>query len=146
MKCIMINDIVYSVGDEIFRVCNGFDISRLNINNKTMVNKCTIEKITDAGYIYVKDVIPHSTVYGPHSTVYGEYYHTERINKQGFGKGCYIIPYDSQLDDKLTQIYNASTYIQNTFVRLKKVKSLSYDKAQKINALLDEIGIDKVEE
>ena len=55
MKSIMINDVVYSVGDEIFRVCNGFDVSRLNINNKTMVNKCIIEKITDAGYVYVRD-------------------------------------------------------------------------------------------
>ena len=138
MKCIMINDIVYSVGDEIFRVCNGFDISRLNFNTKTMINKCVITKITDAGYVYIKDVLPQRTAYG-------EYYHTERINKRGLGTGCYIIPYDSQLDDKLTQIYNRSTYIQNTFARLKKVKTLSYDNAQKINVLLDEIGIDKVE-
>ena len=139
MKCIMINDIVYSVGDEIFRVCNGFDISRLNNSNKTMVNKCIIEKITDAGYVYIKDIMPQHTPYG-------DYHHTERINKQGFGKDCYIIPYNSQLDDNLTQIYNRSMYIQNTFARLKKVKTLSYDNAQKINVLLDEIGIDKVEE
>ena len=138
MKSIVINDIVYSVGDEIFRVCNGFDIAHLNNRTKTMVNKCIIQKITDAGYVYIKDVKPQSTVYG-------EYYHTERINKRGIGTGCYIIPYDSQLDDKLTQIYNMSAYIQNTFVRLKKVKTLSYDNAQKINAILDEIGIDKVE-
>lgn len=138
MKSIMINDVVYSVGDEIFRVCNGFDVSRLNINNKTMVNKCIIEKITDAGYVYVRDTIMHRSPYG-------DYSHTERINKQGIGEGCYIIPYDSQLDDNLTQMYNMSAYIQNTFARLKKIKSLSYDKAQKINALLDEIGIDKVE-
>lgn len=139
MKSITINDIVYSVGDEIFRVCNGFDISRLNIVNKKMVNKCIIEKITDAGYMYTKDVISQRTSYG------GEYNHIERIDKKGFGKGCYIIPYNSQLDDKLTQIYNNHTYIQNTFERLKKMKSLSYNDAQKINTLLDEIGIDKVD-
>ena len=39
MKSIVINDIVYSVGDEIFRVANGFDVSRLSIVNKKMVNK-----------------------------------------------------------------------------------------------------------
>ena len=138
MKSITINDVVYNVGDEIFRVYNGFDISRLNNKTKNMVNKCIIEKITNSGYIYIKDIIPQRTIYG-------EYYHTERINKRGLGTGCYIIPYDSQLDDKLTQIYNKSAYIQTTFTRLKKVNTLSYDNAQKINALLDEIGIDKVE-
>lgn len=138
MKSIAINDVVYSVGDEVFCVTNGFDVSRLNNHNKNMVNKCIIEKITDAGYVYTKDIMPQRTVYG-------SYYHTERINKKGLGNGCYIIPYNSQLDNKLTQIYNMSTYIQNTFTRLKKVKTLSYNNAQKINALLNEIGIDKVE-
>ncbi len=137
MKSITINDVVYSVGDEVFRVYNGFDISRLNNKTKNMVNKCIITKITDAGYVYIKDVLPQRTIYG-------EYYHTERINKRGLGTGCYIIPYDSQLDEKLTQIYKKSEYIQSTFARLKKVQSLSYENAQKINAVLDEIGIDKV--
>ncbi len=138
MKSIMINDIVYSVGDEVFRVYNGFDISRLNMSNKNMVNKCIITKITDAGYVYTKDIIPQRTVYG-------DYHHTERINKHGLGNGCYIIPYNSQLDDTLTRIYDNTTYIQNTFTRLKKVKSLSYNDAQKVNTLLDEMGIDKVD-
>lgn len=138
MKSIMINDVEYSVGDVIFRIDNGFDISHLNMRNKTRVNKCIIEKITDAGYVYIKDVMPQHTPYG-------DYHHTERINKQGSGMGCRIVPYDSQLDDKLTQIHNKSGYIQNTFARLKKIQTLSYDDAQKINTVLDEIGIDKVD-
>jgi hypothetical protein len=56
MKSVMINDIVYSVGDEVYLVKDGTDLSKIGVGNyKDCINKLTITKITPSGYVYVKE-------------------------------------------------------------------------------------------
>lgn len=145
MKSITINDVVYSVGDDIFIIPKDYPI---NINTVEYCYKGTISKITPSGYVYVNIM----KCYKPYvHSLFSCSVTEERLNKDGtLGNKSYITrilsPYSSLVEDKINEIINMKEYIQNTFNRLKEIKKLSYNSVQKINALLDEIGIDKVEE
>ena len=136
MKSIMINDVVYSVGDEAYLIKNDTDLSKIGVGNyRKCIDKVTITKITSSGYVYVKE---NNCTYD------------FKLNKDGsYGVNDYtrrvLTPYSEEIEDILHRCEIERNYIQNTFKRLKLIKSLSYTNAQKINVVLDEIGIDKVE-
>ena len=141
MKSIMINDIVYSVGDEVYLVKSGTDLSKVGVSNyKKCIDKVTITKITSSGYIYVKENAKFTCEF--------------KLNKDGSYGECdrfsdrrrFLTPYSEEIENIFNRCEMEHNYIQNIFKRLKLVKSLSYTNAQKINSFLDEIGIDKVEE
>lgn len=138
MKSIMINDVVYSVGDEAYLIKSDTDLSKIGVGNyKKCIDKVTITKITSSGYVYVKRNAKFACEF--------------KLNKDGSYDGAYnltkrvLMPYSEEIEDILNECEMEHDYIQNTFQRLKLMKSLSYTNAQKINAVLDEIGIDKVD-
>jgi hypothetical protein len=146
MKSIVINDVVYSVGDEAYLIKRDTDLSKVGVRNyKDCINKIIITKITSSGYVYVKGKAQFATEF--------------KLNKDG-SYGTYrcptypfstyplrvLTPYSEEIENILNRCEMKHNYIQNTFQRLKLITSLSYTNAQKINAVLDEIGIDKVEE
>lgn len=138
MKSIAINDVVYSVGDEVYLIKDGIDLSKIGVGNyKKCIDKVTITKITSSGYVYIKRNAKFACEF--------------KLNKDGSYDGVYnltkwvLIPYSEEIEEILNRCEMEHDYIQNTFQRLKLMKSLSYTNAQKINVLLDEIGIDKVE-
>ena len=136
MKSIAINDIVYSVGDEVYLIKDGVDLSKIRVGNyKEYITKCVITKITSSGYVYVK---------GTYNNFACEF----KLNKDGSYTAHYpkrvLMSYNEEIEDILNRCEMEHSYIQNTFQRLKLIKSLSYTNSQKINAVLDEIGIDKV--
>ncbi len=129
MKSITINDIKYNVGDTVYLVVNG----EPTIKNVDNFKKCEITSITNAGYIHVKVLFP-LVMYMPYDV---------KVNKDGTSGKFTIMPYSDDFEQKLNALRQNKTYIQNTFRRLKLVTKLSYEKAQKLNALLDEFGVDK---
>ena len=136
MKSIMINDIVYSVGDEVYLIKDGIDLSKISVGNyKTCIDKVTITKITSSGYVYVKGNTKFACEF--------------KLNKDGSYTAHYpkrvLIPYSEEIEEILNRCEIEYNYIQNTFQRLRLIKSLSYTNAQKINTILDEIDIDKVD-
>jgi hypothetical protein len=137
MKSIAINDVVYSVGDEVYLIKDGVDLSKIGVGNyKEYINKVIITKITSSGYVYVKGNAKFACEF--------------KLNKDGSYTAHYpkrvLTPYSEEIENILNRCKIEHDYIQNTFKRLKLIKSLSYTNAQKINVVLDEIGIDKVEE
>ena len=131
MKSITINDVEYKVGDTVFLVPN------CGASWKNPPKRCVIEKITPSGYTYMRQNLPQI----------GAYETSEwRIDKNGEYKFYCIAPYTEELNTQLEGIVFKKAYIQTTFKRLKLVKTLNYDASVKINEVLDEIGIDKVEE
>ena len=139
----MINDIVYNVGDEVYLVKSGTDLSKVGVGNYNKVlRKFVITKITTSGYVYGK-------MYDKDIYFDGWSYET-RLKKDGSYSPTYAVTYKLSpcridIDEKYNQCELEHEYIQTTFKRLKIVKSMSYANAQKINSLLDEIGVDKVE-
>ena len=135
MKSMAINDIVYSVGDEVYLIKDGVDLSKIGVGNyKEYINKVIITKITSSGYVYVKDNSKFACEF--------------KLNKDGSYTAHYpkrvLTPYSEEVEHILNRCEMEHDYIQNTFKRLKLLTSLSYTNAQKINVVLDEIGIDKV--
>lgn len=138
MKSIMINDIIYSVGDEVYLIKNNIDIHKIGVGNyQKCINKVFITKITSAGYVYVKSNDKFTCeIKLDKNGSWGTYDSSKRV----------LTPYNEEIENILNRCEMEHNYIQNTFKRMKLVTKLSYDKAEKINSLLDEIGIDKVEE
>ena len=138
MKSIMLNDIVYSVGDEVYLIVDDLDLSKIGVANyKRNILKAKISKITSSNYIYV--IFDDS-----------RFYSETRLEKDGgyvrsfYQKGIFhyhLTRYNTDIENKYNECEMQHQYIQNTFERLKNnVKSLTYSDAQKINAILDEIG------
>lgn len=135
MKSITINNNTYAVGDTVFLVpSNGFRWANIGY-------KCVVKKITPSGYVYVQTMLPKDT------NSYCITTHECRIEKDGtYIKNLILTPYSEEYDKQFMETIEKKDYIQMTFKRLKLVKSLNYGNSVKINALLDEIGIDKVSE
>ena len=135
MKSISINNIVYSVGDEVYLIKSGTDLSKVGVGNyRKCIDKVVITKITQSGYVYVKRNNRFACEF--------------KLNKDGSYSydNSVITPYSEEIENTLNRCEMEHKYIQNVFNRLKLIKSLSYTNAQKINSLFDEIGIDKPEE
>lgn len=132
MKSITINDVVYSVGDEVYLIKDGVNLSKVGVGNyKEYINKVVITKITSSGYVYVKGSSKFACEF--------------KLNKDGSYGILVLTPYSEEIKNILNKCEMEHDYIQNIFKRLKLIKSLSYTNAQKINTVLDEIGIDKVD-
>lgn len=137
MKSIAINDVVYSVGDEVYLIKDGVNLSKVGVGNyKEYINKVVITKITSSGYVYVKGSSKFACEFKLNKDGSYGIYNTKRV----------LTPYSEEIENILNKCKMKHDYIQNTFKRLKLMKSLSYTNAQKMNVVLDEIGIDKVEE
>lgn len=146
MKSIMVNGEEYHVGDKVYYYNTQhkpeIDFNNLNFKTIKYITCGVISKITQAGYIYVKpENIP--------------FYSEKRFDKNGEADRSYYCDNDScnvlklrngDVDNAITMVQEKQDCIQNTFKRLRSIHRLSYDNAQKINSLLDELGIDKVEQ
>lgn len=146
MKSVVINGIEYHVGDKVYyyNTQHESEIDFNNLNFKTIkyITCGVISKITQAGYIYVKhdnNAFYYSDKRFDKNGEADKYYHFQNVYYKNVLKLR-----NGDIDNAITKINEQKDYIQNTFKRLKDIHILTYDKAQKINTLLDEIGIDKV--